>query len=126
MFRLALFISFIFSTFLGAQISLKYPTLLWRISGNGLKKDSYLYGTMHVSNRVAYHLSDQFFDAIKSVDVVGLETNPSEWLMNMELTGELSKASGVSLYNPYGGNFYKNVFGMRFPDKQVYKSLLSF
>ncbi len=126
MFRSAFLISFIFSTFLGAQSSLKYPTLLWRISGNGLKKDSYLYGTMHVSNRVAYHLSDQFFDAIKSVDVVGLETNPSEWLMNMELTGELSKASGVSLYNPYGGNFYKNVFGMRFPDKQVYKSLLSF
>lgn len=126
MFRIALLISFLFSGLLHAQSSLKYPTLLWRISGNGLKKDSYLYGTMHVSNRVAYHLSDQFFDAIKSVDVVGLETNPAEWLANMELTGELSKASGVSLYNPYGGNFYKNVFGMRFPDKQVYKSLLSF
>ena len=81
---------------------------------------------MHVSNRVAYHLSDQFFDALKSADVVGLETNPAEWLKNMELTGELSKASGVGLYNPYGGNFYKSVFGMRFPDKQVYKSLLSF
>ncbi len=126
MFRLTLLIAFFLSTFLSAQTNLKYPTLLWRISGNGLKKDSYLYGTMHVSNRVAYHLSDQFFDAIKSVDVVGLETNPAEWLVNMELTGELSKASGVSLYNPYGGNFYKNVFGMRFPDKQVYKSLLSF
>jgi uncharacterized protein YbaP (TraB family) len=126
MFRSALLIAFFFSTFLGAQTGLKYPALLWRISGNGLKKDSYLYGTMHVSNRVAYHLSDQFFDAIKSVDVVGLETNPAEWLGNMELTGELSKASGVSLYNPYGGNFYKNVFGMRFPDKTVYKSLLSF
>lgn len=126
MFRLALLIAFLFSGLLNAQSSLKYPTLLWRVSGNGLKKDSYLYGTMHVSNRVAYHLSDQFFDAIKSADVVGLETNPAEWLANMELTGELSKASGVSLYNPYGGNFYKNVFGMRFPDKQVYKSLLSF
>lgn len=126
MFRFTLIIGLFFSPILGAQTTLKYPTLLWKISGNGLKKDSYLYGTMHVSNRVAYHLSDQFFDAIKSVDVVGLETNPAEWLANMEMTGELSKASGVSLYNPYGGNFYKNVFGMRFPDKQVYKSLLSF
>jgi uncharacterized protein YbaP (TraB family) len=126
MFRLTLLIGLFFSSILGAQTTLKYPTLLWKISGNGLKKDSYLYGTMHVSNRVAYHLSDQFFDAIKSVDVVGLETNPAEWLANMELTGELSKASGVSLYNPYGGNFYKNVFGMRFPDRQVYKSILSF
>lgn len=109
-----------------SQGNLKYPTLLWKISGNGIKKEGYLYGTMHVSNRVAYHLSDQFFGALKSADVVGLETNPSEWLNNMELTGELSKASGVGLYNPYGGNFYKIVFGMRFPDKQVYKSILSF
>lgn len=112
--------------FCDANSQSKYPTLLWKISGNGLKKESYLYGTMHVSNRVAYHLSDQFFAAIKNSDVIGLETNPSEWLGNMELIGELSRASGVSLYNPYGGNFYKSVFGMRFPDKQVYQSILSF
>jgi hypothetical protein len=42
---------------------------------------------MHVSSRVAYHLSEQFFDALKSVDVVGLETNPGDWLVNMEKTG---------------------------------------
>ena len=72
-----------------SQTSKKYPSLLWKISGNGLKKPSYLYGTMHVSNRVAYHLSEQFFDALKSVDVVGLETNPGDWLLNMEKTGEL-------------------------------------
>lgn len=122
----SLIIFFAICTGLYSQGNLKYPTLLWKISGNGLKKDGYLYGTMHVSNRVAYHLSDQFFNALKSADVVGLETNPAEWLNNMELTGELSKASGVGLYNPYGGNFYKNVYGMRFPEKQVYKSLLSF
>lgn len=126
MFRVLVFIFLISSFTVSSQATIKYPTLLWKISGNGLKKESYLYGTMHVSNRVAYHLSDQFFDALKSVDVVGLETNPAEWLSNMELTGELSKTSGVSLYNPYSGNFYKGVFGMRFPDKQVYKSMLSF
>ncbi len=126
MYRNFFLILIICTSSLSAQVGIKYPSLLWKISGNGLKKDSYLYGTMHVSNRVAYHLSDQFFDALKSSDVVGLETNPAEWLNNMELTGELSKASGVGLYNPYGGNFYKSVFGMRFPDRQVYKSLLSF
>ncbi len=114
------------SSFVFAQSVRQYPALLWKISGKGLKKESYLYGTMHVSNRVAYHLSDQFFDAVKSADVVGLETNPSEWLYNMELIGELSKASGVGLYSPYSGNFYKSVFGMKFPDKTVYQSVLSF
>lgn len=126
MLKKLLFIFLICSVSLVAQDNLKYPSLLWKISGNGLKNNGYLYGTMHVSNKVAFHLSDQFFEALRSADVVGLETNPSEWLANMEMTGELSKASGVGLYNPYGGNFYKSVYGMRFPDKQVYQSLLSF
>src|ERR1044072_5923831 len=91
-----------------AQSSKKYPALLWKISGNGLKKPSYLYGTMHVSNRVAYYLSEQFFDALKSVDVVGLETNPGEWLENMEKTGELGEISRTQSTGL--SDFYRNAF----------------
>jgi uncharacterized protein YbaP (TraB family) len=124
--KLALLLFFTgISMFVNAQ-SGKYRSLLWKISGKGMKKESFLYGTMHVSNRVAYHLSDGFFDALKNTDVVGLETNPSEWLYNMELIGELGKASGVGLYSPFNGNFYQSVFGMKFPDKQVYQTILSF
>ncbi|MBI3720271.1 MAG: TraB/GumN family protein [Sphingobacteriales bacterium] len=57
----------------------KYPSLLWEITGKGLKKPSYLFGTMHVSSKMAFHLSDSFYHAIKSVDVVALETNPENW-----------------------------------------------
>jgi uncharacterized protein YbaP (TraB family) len=57
----------------------KYPSLLWEISGNGLKKPSYLFGTMHVSDKLAFHLGDSFYMAIKSADVVALETNPESW-----------------------------------------------
>ncbi|MGG9964392.1 TraB/GumN family protein [Ferruginibacter sp. SUN106] len=57
----------------------KYQGLLWEISGNGLAKPSYLFGTMHVSNKLAFHLADSFYNAIKSVDVVALETNPANW-----------------------------------------------
>src|ERR1044072_9277531 len=85
----------LFPLIIVSQSSIKYPALLWKISGNGLKKPSYLYGTMHVSNRVAYYLSEQFFEALRSVDVVGLETNPGEWLENMENTGELSELSQI-------------------------------
>ena len=49
--------------------------LLWEITGNGLTKPSYVYGTMHVSDKVAFHLGDPFFKAIKSVDIVALEQN---------------------------------------------------
>ena len=57
----------------------KYPSLLWEITGNGLKQPSYLFGTMHVSDKLAFHLGDSFYNAIKSVDMVALETNPENW-----------------------------------------------
>jgi len=57
----------------------KYPSLFWEISGNGLKKPSYLFGTMHVSNKMVFHLSDSFYYAMKSVDAVALELNPDVW-----------------------------------------------
>lgn len=57
--------------------------LLWQISGNGLSKPSYLYGTMHVSSKVAFHLNDSFFIALKQADIIGLETNPGLWFEEM-------------------------------------------
>jgi uncharacterized protein YbaP (TraB family) len=64
---------------LPASVDKKYPSLLWEISGNGLKKPSYLFGTMHVSDKLAFHLGDSFYHAIKSAEVVALETNPESW-----------------------------------------------
>ena len=57
----------------------KYPSLLWEITGNGLTTPSYLFGTMHVSSKLVFHLSDSFYLAIKSVDAVALELNPDTW-----------------------------------------------
>ncbi len=61
----------------------KYPSLLWEISGNGLKKPSYLFGTMHVSSKIAFHLADSFYLGIRRADVVALETNPESWQEDM-------------------------------------------
>jgi uncharacterized protein YbaP (TraB family) len=58
--------------------AVKYQGLLWEISGKNLKKPSYLFGTMHVSSKVAFHLGDAFYTSIKNADVVALETNPDE------------------------------------------------
>src|ERR1700733_6591037 len=44
----------------------KYPSLLWEISGNGIKKPSFLIGTMHVSSKMAFHLPDSFYIALRS------------------------------------------------------------
>ncbi|HXB91342.1 MAG TPA: TraB/GumN family protein, partial [Puia sp.] len=57
--------------------------LLWEISGNGLKQPSYLFGSMHVSNKAVFHLSDSFYTAIASCDMVSLEVDPREWQPDM-------------------------------------------
>lgn len=65
----------------------KYPSLFWEITGNGLKKPSYLFGTMHVSSKLAFFLSDSFYIALKSAEVVALENNPETWQEDMEQYG---------------------------------------
>lgn len=57
----------------------KYQSLLWEISGNGLEKKSYVYGSMHVSEKVSYHLSDAFFKHLLEADFVANESEPSSW-----------------------------------------------
>jgi len=61
----------------------KYPSLLWEITGKGLKKPSYLFGTMHVSSKMAFNLADSFYIGIRNADVVALETNPESWQEDM-------------------------------------------
>jgi uncharacterized protein YbaP (TraB family) len=52
---------------LSSLLAQKLPkTLLWRISGNGLKKPSYLYGTMHVYDPRLFNLGDSLLQAISS------------------------------------------------------------
>lgn len=71
----------LFSFSLSAQK--KYQSLLWEVSGNGLTKPSYLYGTMHVSEKLVFQLGDPFYDAIQNVDIVALELEPEKWLAAM-------------------------------------------
>ncbi|HYG17170.1 MAG TPA: TraB/GumN family protein, partial [Bacteroidia bacterium] len=73
-----------FSLFANAQQKeKKYQSLMWEITGNGLAKPSYLYGTMHVPDKLAFHLGDTFFMGIQNVDMVALEINPETWVDDM-------------------------------------------
>ncbi|MDR0794186.1 MAG: TraB/GumN family protein [Chitinophagaceae bacterium] len=80
-----------------AQVtSKKYPSLLWEISGNGLAKPSYLFGTMHVSNKLVFNLPDSFYYCIKQAQIVALENNPELWQeqMNKYDFGDLGRLGG--------------------------------
>jgi len=82
----------------------KYQGLLWEVSGNGLKKSSYLYGSMHVSDKVSYHLSDAFYNRLLAADIVANESEPSTWIDLMGLMG-----SGGGRYNRTGA-FYTGFY----------------
>src|SRR5689334_21551590 len=53
-------------------------TFLWQISGNGLKKPSYLFGTMHRLCTDDAHLSDSLRAVIAHVDEVYFEIDISD------------------------------------------------
>ncbi|MXN91442.1 hypothetical protein GR160_09390 [Flavobacterium sp. Sd200] len=80
----------------------KYQGLLWEISGNGLKKNSYLYGSMHVSDKVSYHLSDAFYNRLLAADMVANESDPGTWI---DLMGVMD-GGGYSR----SGNFYSRFY----------------
>ncbi|MEO0472708.1 MAG: TraB/GumN family protein, partial [Bacteroidota bacterium] len=50
--------------------------LLWRISGNGLTKASYLFGTIHVKDQRAFQFSDSVLSSIDKVDRLLIEVDP--------------------------------------------------
>lgn len=80
-----------FCTPLWSQDDKKYNALLWEISGNGLEHASYLYGTMHISKKLAFNLGDSFYNALRQADIVALELDPGIWQaedyrINQEMT----------------------------------------
>ena len=53
-------------------------TLLWRISGHGLTKPSYLFGTMHLTDKRLFRFDDSVYNAIEQTEGLAIEINPDE------------------------------------------------
>lgn len=108
----------------------KYPSLLWEITGNGLKKPSYLFGTMHVSSKMVFHLADSFYIGIHNADMVALETNPESWQEDMSKF-EFNRDFGNYDYSMHGYstglNEYLSINTLRIPryDKKIERTLYS-
>lgn len=97
-------------------------SLLWEISGNGMEKPSYLYGTMHVSKKVAFRLDDVFFEALAAAETIALESDPTTWLAH-----NYENISGLSTRNyGYGQNFYSKNFNIQFSEKEIVRRIIRF
>jgi uncharacterized protein YbaP (TraB family) len=53
----------------------EYQGLCWEISGNGLRKTSYLYGTMHTGDERAFQFQDGVMHAFKKSKIYAMELN---------------------------------------------------
>lgn len=78
-----LFIAFILVVFsIKSQAQTKSPklenSLLWEVSGNGLSKPSYLYGTIHMICSSDYFLTEKTKKALESSEKLILEINFSD------------------------------------------------
>ena len=94
-------------------------SLLWKISHKDTKKTSYLYGTMHISGRLAFHLGEEFFEAIEEVDAVALESNPIIWLDEIINSPYADGYLGnYGFKNQIYNGFYKEAFKLTIPDNK--------
>jgi uncharacterized protein len=88
-------------------------TLLWRISGNGLTKPSYLFGTMHMICASDIVVSDSLKAAIKASDKVYLEVNMDDMMglmMKVMMNPEALNMKGdTTLADLLSGEEYKAV-----------------
>ena len=100
----------------------QYQGRLWKITGNGLSNPSYLYGTMHVSRKVSFHLSDSFFLGIKNSDIIALESDPSTWMDHFYKRTRKAIVSSWSGGNS-SSNFYNKAFDLDYPNKNNLKWL---
>lgn len=69
----------LFSANLSAQSARPWPkTLLWRISGNGLSKQSYLFGSMHLQDKRLFYFGDSLYHYLDQAEGYALEVNLQE------------------------------------------------
>ena len=81
--RSLLSIGFLLLLMQPAMAQHKPYNLLWRISGKGLSKPSYLFGTMHVKDNRAFGFSDSVMLAIKNCQAFALESHPDTLIRKM-------------------------------------------
>ncbi|MDQ6842905.1 MAG: TraB/GumN family protein, partial [Bacteroidota bacterium] len=84
-------------------------TLLWEVSGNGLARPSFLFGTFHLLCRDDIHFSDQLLQAIQSSNEIYMELDmddPSTLLSGMLY---MNMKNGKKLQDLYSADEYNRI-----------------
>src|SRR3978361_1452271 len=84
-------------------------TLLWRISGKGLTRPSYLFGTMHMLCADDIQLSDSLKNAISHVDRVYLELDMNNLFEMMGAMAHMAMRNDTTLADLLTNTEYQKV-----------------
>lgn len=84
-------------------------TMLWEISGNGLSKPSYFFGTMHVLCSEDAKISSNFQKVINSVGQVYFEIDMDDLSQMFGSLGSLAMKDGKSLKDFYNEKDYERI-----------------
>ncbi len=96
------FVIFLFIPFLGfTQTIDQKHELLWEVSGNGLSKKAYLFGSFHTNDRRVFELSDSTYFALNHVDAIALETNIFELFDELDVREGFIRVKYDKDGNPY-------------------------
>lgn len=81
-------------------------TFLWKISGKGLQKPSYLYGTMHLQDKRLFNFPDSLYSSLENTEGFALELDIREMIDSVFARGIKEKenellAKEVSINDKY-------------------------
>ncbi len=82
-------------------------SLLWKISGNGLEKPSYLYGTIHMTCN--YKLSDKMAKAFAETDQVALEIDMDDPALQAKMMKGMMMKDGKTIKSILSEDDYKTL-----------------
>lgn len=100
-------LSLVFVIHLFSQTSTTESTMLWRISGKGIKT-SYLYGTMHVRDARAFDFADSVLVAFGKCESFATEVHPDSLSKMMFANFEKSISKRMYLDTD---EFFQNAIG---------------
>lgn len=80
-------------------------SLFWEISGNGLQKPSYVFGTIHMICKEDFFMPDVVVEKFKASNKVFLEMDMDDVAMQMKLMKLAMLPSGQSLKKIFGDDY---------------------
>ncbi len=92
-----------------AQEETNNNTLLWKISGNGLEKSSYLFGTIHLLCEEDAVLSKNMMKAIRDCDEVYFEVDMDNMFEMINVMGKMKMKGDTTLKDLLSKEDYEKV-----------------